>query len=70
MIIENRPPYFQGPLLDFDMGLFWVRNYRFPRPIDPDGGKVDVKFAPNTLNKFVKLDTETFTLTFNPIERS
>jgi hypothetical protein len=36
--IVNTPPRFDMPLSDYDMGLYWNKNFKLPRVIDPDGG--------------------------------
>jgi hypothetical protein len=36
--IVNTPPRFDMLLSDYDMGLYWNKNFKLPKVIDPDGG--------------------------------
>ena len=35
--VVNTPPRFDMPLADYDMGLYWNKNLKLPKVIDPDG---------------------------------
>ena len=54
--IENSPPKFEGTLPDVDIGLYWKKDYKLPKIIDPDGGQVSVRYGPTSLSDFVKFD--------------
>jgi len=38
--ILNRLPFFTSKLEDYQMGLYWHKNYYIPKYKDPDGGPV------------------------------
>ncbi len=61
-------PIFKDILSDYDMGLFWSKNYKLPPVNDPDGGKVSVIYAPTNLD-FIKFDEGSNTFSFNPIHK-
>jgi hypothetical protein len=68
--IVNTPPKFEIPLSDYDIGLYWNKKYWLPKPIDPDGGPVSVRWGIVTPYDFIKFDQTTNSFTFNPIDVS
>ena len=68
--IQNTPPKFDSALADFDMGLYWHRNYKLPKVSDPDGGSVIVVWGIVTEFDFIKFDSATNTFSFNPTEEA
>jgi hypothetical protein len=67
--IVNSPPRFDMPLADYDMGLYWNKNFKLPKVIDPDGDSpVNVRWGIVTNFDFIKFEPSTNTFTFNPME--
>jgi hypothetical protein len=66
--ILNAPPYFNMPLVDYDMGLYWNKNFKLPNVIDPEGGSVTVLWGIIYIFDFIKFEQKTNTFTFNPME--
>jgi hypothetical protein len=66
--IVNTLPKFDMPLADYDMGLYWNKQYKLPKVIDPDGGSVSVRWGIVTIFEFIKFEPTTNTFTFNPME--
>ena len=56
------------PLADYDMGLYWNRNYRIPKFTDPDGSPVILTWGIVTKFDFIKFEPLTYTFMFNPME--
>jgi hypothetical protein len=65
--IDNTPPKFDMPLADYDMGLYWNKNFKLPKVIDPDGGPVSVRWGIVTIFNFIKFEPTTITFMFNPM---
>jgi hypothetical protein len=66
--IVNTPPKFDMPLTDYNMGLYWNKNFKLPKVIDPDGGPVSVRWGIVTIFDFIKFEPTTNTFAFNPME--
>ena len=66
--IVNTPPRFGMPLSDYDMGLYWNKNFKLPKVIDPDGGSVTVLWGIIYAFDFIMFEQSTNTFMFNPME--
>ena len=54
--IVNSPPRFDMPLADYDMGLYWNKNYKLPYFSDPDGGSINVNWSILPVLDFIKFE--------------